>query len=82
MSVEDSRLARDIRHEVVKRCVDSSRLDIRVYRGVVYLSGEVRPIRGQTVDLKKEMDILYRVLKTRGEVRDVVNEVHLRLPLQ
>ncbi len=81
MSVEDARMAHDIRHEVVKRCVDSSRLDVRVCHGVVYLSGEVRPLRGQPTDLRKEMEILHKVLKAKPGIRDVVNEVYLRTPL-
>jgi osmotically-inducible protein OsmY len=77
MSVEDARMSNDVRHEIVKRSIDTSRLDVRVYHGVVYLSGEVRPIRGQDTDLRHEMGIIYKVLRQKPGIRDVVDEVRI-----
>lgn len=82
MSLEDARMANTIRHEIVKRCIDSSRLEVRVCHGVVYLTGEVRPLRGQAIDLKKEMDILHTVLRGKPGIRDVVDAAYLRHPIQ
>jgi hypothetical protein len=77
MSVEDARMTNAIRHEVVKRCIDSSRLDVRVCHGVCYLGGEVRQLPGQPVDLKKEMEVIHHVLRNKPGIRDVVDEAHL-----
>lgn len=82
MSVEDARMTNAIRHEIVKRSIDASRLEVRVTHGVVYLAGEVRQLPGQPVDLKKEMDILHHVLRNKPGIRDVVDEVHLFQPLK
>ncbi len=78
MSVEDARMANEIRHEVVKRSMDSSSLDVRVHHGVVYLSGEVREIRGQPNNLRKEMEILHKVMRSHAGIRDVVDECRLK----
>lgn len=78
MSVEDGRMSITIRHEIVKRAIDSSRLEVRVCHGIVYLTGEVRELRGAVGDLKKEMSILHHVLKSKPGIRDVIDEVHVR----
>lgn len=78
MTVEDARMGNAIRHEIVKRAIDSSRLEVRVCHGVVYLSGEVREIRGGTGDLRKEMEILHHVLRAKPGIRDVINEAYLK----
>ncbi|HEY3268864.1 MAG TPA: hypothetical protein VGM37_18260 [Armatimonadota bacterium] len=82
MSVEDARMANTIRHEIVKRSIDASRIAVRVCHGVCYLSGEARPLRGQSSDLKKEMDILHHVLRGKPGIREVIDDVYLRGPVQ
>ncbi|HEY3412023.1 MAG TPA: BON domain-containing protein [Armatimonadota bacterium] len=67
-----------IRHEIVKRAIDSSRLEVRVCHGIVYLSGEVRELRGGAEDLRKEMDILHQVIRGKPGIREVINEAFLR----
>jgi osmotically-inducible protein OsmY len=81
MSVEDARMSNAIRHEIVKRAMDSSRLEVRVTHGVVYLSGEVRELRGGASDLRKEMDILHHVLRSKAGVTDVIDDAQLRTRL-
>lgn len=78
MSMEDARMCNAIRHEIVKRAIDSSRLEVRVSHGVVYLSGEVRELRGGAGDLRKEMDILQHVLRGKAGIREVIDETHTR----
>ena len=78
MAVEDLRAANSIRHEVVKRCMDSSRMEVRVHHGVCYLSGEARPVQGVQCDLRHEMEVLNSVIRSRREIRDVVNDVRIR----
>ena len=78
MSVEDARMSNAIRHEIVKRAIDSSRLEVRVCHGVVYLSGEVGELRGGSGDLRKEIEILHHVLRGKPGIRDVINEAYLK----
>jgi len=82
MSVEDARMTNAIRHEIVKRAIDSSRLEVRVCHGVVYLGGEVRQLPGQPVELKKEMEILHHVIRNKPGIRDVVDDVRLFEPIR
>ena len=43
--------------------------------GVVYLRGQIKPLLGQECDLKAEMLIIHRILRSRPGVREVVLEV-------
>jgi osmotically-inducible protein OsmY len=81
MTVDDARMGLSIRHDIVKRPIDSSRLEVRVFHGVVYLTGEVKSIRGQPCDLRKEMEVIHHAIRTRTGIRDVVDEVRLKEPL-
>ena len=78
MSVEDAQTTNAIRHEIVRRLMDSSRIDVRCVHGVIYLSGEARPLRGQPCDIRKEMEILHHVLRGKAGIRDVIDEVRIR----
>ena len=77
MPVEDVETVRQVRREISRRSLDISNLDIRVMHGVVYLRGKVDWVRGvfHEVDLNQELGIVYRVLKAKPGVRDVVMEV-------
>ena len=47
--------------------------DVRVSHGVVYVRGTVKAIRGSSViDVRSEMEIIARILRTKPEVKDVV----------
>lgn len=78
MSVEDARQTRMVQREISKRRIDISRMDIHVHHGVVYLRGTVRPLRGQTFDIKQEFQIIAHILRGCPGIRDVVNEVTVR----
>lgn len=77
MSLEDAQITNSLRRECARRAMDISRLDVRCIHGVVHLSGEVRAIRGQACDLRKEMEILHHVLRAKPGVRDVIDEVRM-----
>ncbi|HOC31158.1 MAG: hypothetical protein GYA63_08640 [Armatimonadetes bacterium] len=77
MSLEDAQLTNSLRRECARRAMDISRLELRCIHGVVHLTGEVRTIRGQVCDLKKEMEILHHVLRAKPGVRDVIDDVRL-----
>lgn len=82
MAFEDAYMGNQIRHEIVKRGFDSSRIEVRVCHGVVYLTGEARTIRGQECDLRKEMEILHHVLRGKPGIRDIVDQVFLKHSLK
>ena len=50
MPLEDVAMRRELMHEVAKRPIDYSLLDIHVVHGVVYLRGIVRKLRGYDAD--------------------------------
>lgn len=78
MSVEDAQLTRMVQREIAKRNVDITNLDVHVIRGVVYLRGVIRKIRGYDYDLKQELEIICRILRQKPGIRDVISEVTLR----
>ncbi|KPJ61938.1 hypothetical protein AMK68_05530 [candidate division KD3-62 bacterium DG_56] len=73
MSIEDMRLTRACQREVVRRYIDSNRLELKVVNGVCYLNGEIRTIRGVDVDLESEIEMIERLIRGVPGIRDVVN---------
>lgn len=71
MGLDDARLTRRVWKEIYKRPVDPTRLLIRTSHGIIYVDGELRPIRGQHIDVKKEWEILEGILRHLAEVRDI-----------
>lgn len=67
-----------VRREFNRRAIDTSMADIRVSHGVVYIRGTVKPIRGGAADVRSEVELIARTLRTRGEIRDVVLDVTYR----
>jgi len=67
-----------VQRELVKRCIDTSLLDVRVTHGVVYLRGTVRKMRGHDIDLEREMAIICTILRQKPGIRDVVSDVVIR----
>ena len=78
MPVEDIALRRQLMHEVAKRPIDYSLLDLHVVHGVVYLRGTVRKLRGYDVDPEQEIQTLCRIFRQKQGIRQVVNEVTIR----
>jgi len=64
-------LTRRVWKEIYKRPVDPTRLLIRTSHGVVYVDGELRAIRGQKIDMKKEWELLDSIIRRIIEVRDI-----------
>lgn len=75
MPGEDAATARLVRREILRRRMDDSRLEINVMHGVVYLRGVVRALDTTPIDLGAELHILYRILRSRPGIRDVIIEV-------
>jgi osmotically-inducible protein OsmY len=76
MRPDDARLTRKVRSEIIRRELNTQRLEVRVVHGVAHLSGELGPTRGRPVsDWKKEMEIIETILKQLEGVRDVDNRI-------
>ena len=72
----DARLTRRVRSEIIRRELDTSRLDVRVIHGVAYLGGELRPTRANRVpDSKKEMEIIESILLQIDGIRGIDNRI-------
>ena len=64
-----------VRTEFNRRRIDSSLTDIKVFSGVVYISGRVRAQHGEVNDTSGELKKIKRSLRSRAEIKDVVLEV-------
>jgi osmotically-inducible protein OsmY len=81
MPAEDKDLAIRCRREFVRRQgIDSRFLEITAMRGVVTLRGELRPVRGQDIDLQHELEVIMQNIRRISGVRDVRNDVGVRAP--
>ena len=80
MTLEDTRLRRLIQRQLVKRSVDTDKIQVFVTNGVVTLQGELRDRRaGGLIDLRQEREIILDLVRRLPGVRDIVDWV--RLPL-
>jgi len=79
MTLADTRMRRDIQRELIKRDIESNLINVSVINFVVYLQGELRPVRGMIFDLRKENGIIEDIIRGMKGVRDVVNQ--LKVPL-
>lgn len=78
MPIEDIAMRRELMHEVAKRPIDYSLMDIHVVHGVVYMRGIVRKLRGHDADPAQEVETLCRIFRQKPGIRQVVNEVTIR----
>jgi len=78
MPVVDKQLGLRVRREFSKRAsVDCSDVRVHTSGGTVYLNGRIKPNRGSEVNMKAEVEIICRNLRTIPGVREVVNELDL-----
>lgn len=79
MPVVDKDLAIRCRREFIRRQgLDPTYIEVSAIQGVVTLRGELRPIRGQNVDLQHELEIIMQNIRRIPGVRDVRSEVGIR----
>jgi hypothetical protein len=77
--INDVRATKAARSELGRRGIDLTHADVRVLHGVVYVRGSVRAIVGMGItDIRSEMQLVARVLKTRAEIKDVVLDCAFR----
>lgn len=79
MPVDDKQMGLRVRKEIVRRQgIDTSRVEVTANRGVIVLRGEIRPVRGQDIDLDKELEIIEQAVRQIPGVRDIRNEIRTR----
>ncbi len=79
MSLADTRLRRDLLREVAKRPLELSAIDVKVVAAVVYLTGELKPVRGEQFDRRKEMQTIEEIILAFKGVRGLVNDIKVPL---
>ncbi|MEI6914184.1 MAG: hypothetical protein WCL39_03540 [Armatimonadota bacterium] len=75
MALHDAETTRMVRREINRRHIDDSGLHVNAMHGIVYLRGILKPLEGRSIDLKAELDILNRIIRSRPGIRDIVCEV-------
>jgi hypothetical protein len=79
MAVEDARQTRQVQHELCRRYVDMSGVDVRVIHGVCYLSGTMSRLRTHPeINLDHEAEIIRKMLSQLPGLKGVVWEVRSR----
>ena len=79
MAGEDAHMTRMIQREIGRRQVDTSLLAINVSHGIVHLRGQIKKLRGHDVDLRQELEIIRRIIRSKPGIRDVlVDEIIIR----
>lgn len=77
-TVEDIRARKKIRSEFSKRMIDITNMDLQVIHNVAYIRGVIRPIKGGATDLRSELEMIARIIKSAGLVKDVVLDCTVR----
>lgn len=67
-----------VRSEFGKRMIDVTNADMRVTHGVCYIRGSLKPIKGGPSDIRKEVEIIMKVLRQRAGIKDVVLDCTIR----
>ncbi|MEP6755525.1 MAG: hypothetical protein ABJA67_08500 [Chthonomonadales bacterium] len=76
MAVEDARQRRLVHHELTRRYVDFTQVDVQVVHGVCYLRGIMRQLRTHPeVNLDHEAEIIQKTLMRVNGIRSVVWDV-------
>jgi hypothetical protein len=76
MRPDDARLARRVRSEIIRRELNTQRLDVRVTHGVAYLGGELGPTRHNRItDWKKEMEIIEGIILRLEGINGLDNRI-------
>ncbi len=74
MRLEDVEMVRAVRRELGRRCLDAGQTMVTALHGVIHLTGKVRPLRGHESEFEEEVLALYKTLKMRPGVREVILE--------
>ncbi len=72
MPLEDKQLRLRCLREIARRPIDYSQLQIQAINGIVRMTGVLRPIRGNVVDMDKELRVIIDSLERLPKVKEVV----------
>ncbi|MBM3495458.1 MAG: hypothetical protein FJX72_14220 [Armatimonadetes bacterium] len=76
MGAGDAEQTRMVHRELNRRYVDSSRLEVRVIHGIVYMRGMMTRLRTHPeVDLEHESDIIRKIIRQKQGIREIIWEV-------
>jgi len=75
---EDIEAMRLVRKELARRPIDLTLAQIFISHGIVRVGGQVRAMRGHEMDLKAELELIAKILRTKPGIRDVVIDAILR----
>jgi osmotically-inducible protein OsmY len=76
MRPDDAVLTRRVRSEIIRRELNTQKLEVKVLHGVVYLGGELGPTRSQRIsDWHKEMEIIENIIYGIAGVRGIDNRI-------
>lgn len=75
---EDVRARKKIRSIFIKRMVDITGMNLQVMHGVAYIRGVIKPIKGGAPDLQVELDLITKLIRQDGVVKDVVVDCAIR----
>lgn len=72
----DALLTKKVKSEIIRRELDTSKLEVRVIHGVAYLGGELKPTRHAKIpDWKKEMEIIESLIMRIDGIRGIENRI-------
>ena len=74
MQVEDVEMVRSVRREMARHQIDSSMATVSAHHGIIHLYGRIRPLRGHEQEFEAEMLALYKCLRQRPGVRELIAE--------
>jgi len=73
---DDAALTRKVKSEIIRRELDSTKLEVKVIHGIVYLAGELKATRHARIpDWKKEMEIIEMIILRIIGIRGIDNRV-------
>jgi len=76
MRPDDALLTRRVRSEIIRRELNTQKLEVHVSHGVVSLGGELGPTRHQKIpDPKKEMEIIENIIYGISGIRGIDNRI-------
>lgn len=78
MPIADSETTRMVKREISRRFINAAGLDVKSMHGVVYLRGFIQALRGHDIDLRHELEVIHRILRTKPGIRDVIIDVDIR----
>jgi len=69
-------LTRRVRSEIIRRELNTQKLEVKVMHGVAYLAGELGPTRAQRItDWRKEMEIIENIIYGISGIRGIDNRI-------